>query len=174
MLSIYGKVPVCLPLTLSPHTLYCHCISSEAFLWTSFRKLFELIQIFKALTTGCDVGFCVWPLWRYSHSNFRKCVWSLVLTVWLLRNLRNAPNLRAKESVRPIYFANPKTVNTRIICDPPQDFDAKGESTLTRMRYSLMTARWNLNAITMPINQWTLAGARMPGGLFSIRNQCSL
>ena len=29
-----------------------------------FRIRFELIQIFKALTTGCDVGFCVWPRWR--------------------------------------------------------------------------------------------------------------
>ena len=29
----------------------------------SYELRFELIQIFKALTTGCDVGFCVWPLW---------------------------------------------------------------------------------------------------------------
>ena len=56
---ICGKVPVCLPLTLSPRTLFCHRISSKAFLLTSLRKRFELIQIFKALTTGCNVGFCV-------------------------------------------------------------------------------------------------------------------
>ena len=62
-LSVYGNVPVCLPLTLSPRTLSCHCISSKAFLRTSLHKRFELRQIFKALTTGCDVGFCFWPLW---------------------------------------------------------------------------------------------------------------
>ena len=27
-------------------------------------NMFELIQIFKAVTAGCDVGFCVWPRWR--------------------------------------------------------------------------------------------------------------
>ena len=27
-------------------------------------NMFELIQIFKALTAGCDVGFCVWPRWN--------------------------------------------------------------------------------------------------------------
>ena len=58
-LSIGGKVPVRLPLALSPRTLFCHCISSQAFLQTSLRKRFELIQIFKAQTTGFDVGFCV-------------------------------------------------------------------------------------------------------------------
>ena len=43
---------------LLPSTLFCHCISSKAFLrLTSLGKRFELIQIFKALTTGCDVGF---------------------------------------------------------------------------------------------------------------------
>ena len=51
------KVPVCLPLTLLPRTLFCHSISSKAFLRTSLRKRFELIKIVKALTTGCDVGF---------------------------------------------------------------------------------------------------------------------
>ena len=56
-ISICGKVPVCLPLTLSPRTLFCHCVSSKAFLRTSLRKRFELIQIFKAQTTGCDVVF---------------------------------------------------------------------------------------------------------------------
>ena len=44
-----------LPLTSSPRTLFCHCISSKAFLPTSLCKRFKLIQIFKALTTGCDV-----------------------------------------------------------------------------------------------------------------------
>ena len=33
--------------------------SSKASLRISLRKRFELIQIFKALTTGCDVGFYV-------------------------------------------------------------------------------------------------------------------
>ena len=51
------KVPVCLPLTLSPRTLFCHCISSKAFLRTSLRKRFEVIQIFKAQTAGREVGF---------------------------------------------------------------------------------------------------------------------
>ena len=46
-------------LTLSPRTLLCYCISSNAFLRTSFRERFELIQNFKGLATGCDVGYCV-------------------------------------------------------------------------------------------------------------------
>lgn len=29
---------------------------------TSLCQRFELIHIFKALSTGCDVGICVWPL----------------------------------------------------------------------------------------------------------------
>ena len=33
--------------------------SSKSFLRTSLRKRFQLIQIFKAPTTGCDVGFPV-------------------------------------------------------------------------------------------------------------------
>ena len=48
-MSISGKVPVCLPLTLSPRTLFCHCISSKALLRTLLRERFELLQIFKAL-----------------------------------------------------------------------------------------------------------------------------
>ena len=44
---------------LSPRTLFFHCISSKAFLRTSLGKRFELIQISKALTTECDVRFCV-------------------------------------------------------------------------------------------------------------------
>ena len=58
-LSICGKVPVCLPLTLSPPTLFCHCISSSAFSRTPVGKHFELIQIFKALATKGDVRLCV-------------------------------------------------------------------------------------------------------------------
>ena len=54
-----GKVPVCLPLTLLPHTLFCYCISSKDFLRTSLLKHFELIEIFKALITRCDRGICV-------------------------------------------------------------------------------------------------------------------
>ena len=46
---LYGKVPVCLPLTLLPRTLLWHCFSSKAFFLTSLGKRFELIQIFKAL-----------------------------------------------------------------------------------------------------------------------------
>ena len=49
------KFPICLPLTLSPHTLFCQCISRKAFLRTSLHKRFELLQILKALATGCDV-----------------------------------------------------------------------------------------------------------------------
>ena len=56
--GICGKVPVCLPLTLLPRVMFCHCISSNIFLRTSPCKRFELIQIFKALKTGCVVGFC--------------------------------------------------------------------------------------------------------------------
>ena len=48
-------------LTLSPRTLLCHCVSSDAFLRTSLRKCFELIHVqnLTALAFGCDVGFCV-------------------------------------------------------------------------------------------------------------------
>ena len=49
------RVSICLPLILSPHTLFCHCISTIAFLRTSLRKRFELIQIFKALALGCKM-----------------------------------------------------------------------------------------------------------------------
>ena len=52
-LSICGKVPVCLPLTLWPRTLFCHCISGKAFSRTLLCKHFELIRVFKALTIGC-------------------------------------------------------------------------------------------------------------------------
>ena len=51
------KVPVCLPLTLSPRPFFCHCIFSKAFSRTLLRKRFGLIQILKAQTAGCDVGF---------------------------------------------------------------------------------------------------------------------
>ena len=54
-----GKIPVCLPLTLSLRTSFCYSISSKAFLRTLLRKRFELIQIFKALATGCDVAIYV-------------------------------------------------------------------------------------------------------------------
>ena len=57
--KICGKVSICLPLTLLPRTLFCHFISSNVFFRTSLRKRFELTQIFKALTTGYDVGFNV-------------------------------------------------------------------------------------------------------------------
>ena len=52
-------------LWLCRHVLYfvASCISSNAFLRTSRCKRFELIQFFKAQATGCDVRFCVWPLW---------------------------------------------------------------------------------------------------------------
>ena len=44
---------------IASSALFCHCVSSIDFLRTSLRKRFELTQIFKTLTTGCDVGFCV-------------------------------------------------------------------------------------------------------------------
>ena len=37
-------------------------------------NMFELIQIFKALTAGCDVGFCVWPRWT--------CIFASLTWVW--------------------------------------------------------------------------------------------
>ena len=52
-----SKVPIGLLLTLSPRTLFCHCISSNDFSPTSLQKRSELIQIFKAIATGCEVGF---------------------------------------------------------------------------------------------------------------------
>ena len=62
-LRICGKFPICLPLTLSPHMLFCHCISCNAFLRTSLRKCFELIQFFKTLPIGCHVRFpCFLPV----------------------------------------------------------------------------------------------------------------
>ena len=59
ILSIRGKVLICLPLTLSPRTLFCHCISSNAFLRTSLCKRFELMGISKTLESACDVSFCI-------------------------------------------------------------------------------------------------------------------
>ena len=44
-----------LSLTLSPRTLFCLGVSSKAFLQTSLRKRFELIQTCETLTTRCDV-----------------------------------------------------------------------------------------------------------------------
>ena len=46
-----GKVPICIPLTLFSRTLFCHGISVIGF--------YELVQIFKLVAAGCDVGFCV-------------------------------------------------------------------------------------------------------------------
>ena len=65
-LSICGKVPIYLPLTLSNIAPFCFV---TVFSRTSFCKHFELIQIFKALATGCDVGFCVWPVCYPQWSN---------------------------------------------------------------------------------------------------------
>ena len=74
LLAVY----ICLSLSLSPRTLFCYCTSSNAFLRTMFcdcksdfhlpvkyvhgilRKSlqrFELVHIFKALATECDVSF---------------------------------------------------------------------------------------------------------------------
>ena len=83
------KVPVCLPMTLSPCTLFYHCISSKAFLWTSLRKCFELVQIFKALTTRCDLVFafdrceCVtWSCKNYFTVTLSETVQPLAPSKW--------------------------------------------------------------------------------------------
>ena len=64
------EFPIRSPLILSPRTLIFHCISSNyVFLRTWLCKRAELIQIFKALATGCEVGFCSWPLCTFDALN---------------------------------------------------------------------------------------------------------
>lgn len=153
MLSICRKVQVlvCLPLSLSPYTLFCHCISSNDFLWTSLHNYFELIHIFKAIATGCGVGFCIWPLLggvpnglskdtslakrlcsQWSQKNDQEISWRWKL--WQLKDLFSLTGSSESFALEFNRFRRPKDLILHLKTVKPQPHISKSQNFLSPQR----------------------------------------